>query len=113
MAAFYTKWLRDLADAQQYYNATRGSGGEIPDCVPYYDHGSLPGDPAWAAAYPLITNWVSSYYSDTRLIQRHYAGIKAFVDYEIGRAATTNGILQYGVRTPLSKTVFPSNTCGF
>ncbi len=47
MAAFYTKWLRDMRDSQLLLN----HGGQLPDCVPYYGHGALPGDPAWTAAY--------------------------------------------------------------
>ena len=76
MAAFYTKWLRDIRDSQEFL----GSKGEIPDCVPFYGHGGLPADPAWSAAFPFITNWVSEYYADDRVIAANYDGVKAFMD---------------------------------
>jgi alpha-L-rhamnosidase len=80
-AAFYTKWLRDVSDSQQVYLPS--TGGQIPDCSPFYGHGGLPADPQWSVAFPAITSWAVSYYNDTRLAQRHYAGIKLYVDSEV------------------------------
>lgn len=94
-AAFYTKWLRDIADSQSYNNATQGTNGAVADCIPWYNHGSSVGDPAWAQAYPLITAWVAMYYSDLRLVERHYDNIKFFIDYEVNRAAQEGGLLTY------------------
>lgn len=74
-AAFYTKWLRDIADAQF-------ADGRIGDCAPFYNHGGLPADPAWSAAYPLIVQWFSDYYSDARVVETHYEGIRAFVEWQ-------------------------------
>ena len=92
MAAFYTKWMRDIRDSQSFYNSTHH--GSIPDCVPYYGHGALPADPAWSAAYPLITNWVSEYYADDRIITEHYDGIKSFMDSQITQL-DPNGLLSF------------------
>ena len=76
MSAFYTKFLRDIRDSQEFLD----SKGQLPDCVPFYGHGGLPADPAWSAAYPFITNWVSEYYADDRVVATHYDGVKAFMD---------------------------------
>ena len=35
--------LRDIKDSQAFYAPK--TGGQIPDCVPFYDHGGLPADP--------------------------------------------------------------------
>ena len=76
MSAFYSKFLRDIRDSQEFLD----SKGQLPDCVPFYGHGGLPADPAWSAAYPFITNWVSEYYADDRVVATHYDGVKAFMD---------------------------------
>ena len=84
-AAFYTKWLRDIGDAQF-------PDGRLGDTAPFYNHGGLPADPAWSAAYPLIVRWCASYFSDKRLVERHYDGIRRFVDSQI-RQLDTDGLL--------------------
>jgi alpha-L-rhamnosidase len=88
MGAFYTKWMRDIRDSQEFYKT-----GEIPDCVPFYGHGGLPADPAWSAAYPLITSWVADYYDDDRIITAQYDGIKAYMDSQIGQLS--KGVLTF------------------
>jgi len=92
MAAFYTKFLRDIRDSQLFY--TPSNNGSIPDCVPFYGHGGLPADPAWSAAYPLITDWVSGYYADDSIVSEHYDGIKAFMESQI-RQLDNNGVLSF------------------
>jgi len=92
MAAFYTKFLRDIRDSQLFY--TPSNNGSIPDCVPFYGHGGLPADPAWSAAYPLITHWVANYYDDDNVISYHYDGVKAFMESQI-RQLDSNGILSF------------------
>lgn len=69
MAPAYAKFLRDIQDAQ-------GEDGRIPDCVPQYWGGSNPGDPMWAAAYPIITWDLYRHTGDVRLLEEHYDGIK-------------------------------------
>lgn len=51
-------------------------------------------DPAWSVAYPNIATWAAGYYSDDRLVERHYEGIKAYADSET-RQLEPNGILSY------------------
>ena len=92
MGAFYTKFLRDIRDSQLFYMAQ--SNGSLPDCVPFYNHGGIPADPAWSAAYPLITSWFSEYYADDDVVAEHYDGIKAFMESQI-RQLDSNGVLSF------------------
>ncbi len=75
---FWAKWFDDLKDAQL-------ADGGIPDVVPVYigrDHG----DPAWAGNYPILVWYFHQVYGDTRILDEHYAGMKAWVDYLSGIA---------------------------
>ena len=72
MPMFWTKWLLDIADAQH-------ENGAVPDIAPSY-----PGDrsdPAWGGNYPILVWYLHQYYADTRIVKRHYAGMKKWIDY--------------------------------
>jgi len=72
MPRFWTKWLEDISDAQH-------ESGAVPDIAPSY-----PGDrsdPAWGGNYPLVVWYLHQYYADERILQRHYAGMKKWIDY--------------------------------
>jgi alpha-L-rhamnosidase len=111
MAAFYTNFLRDIRDIQ-------AADGTVTDTVPGGQWGHRPADPAWGAAYPLLAWYLYQYQGDRRILEEHYAGIKAWTDFETTRA--TNGILSYSYygdwvpveRTPgdLVSTVFYYNS---
>ncbi len=73
MAAFYVKFLRDIADAQQ-------ASGAVPDTVPFAS-GSADGDPAWGSAYPLLCWHLYRQYGDRRVVAEHYEGLQRFVGY--------------------------------
>jgi len=72
MAPAYSKFLRDIQDAQ-------GEDGSIPDTVPHV-WGSNPGDPMWSAAYPVILWLTYLHTGDTTLLERHYDGVRRYVD---------------------------------
>ena len=73
VAAFFTKWQDDIADAQQ-------ANGSIPPLVPHCCLGP-DGGPAWADAL-LICPWTMyEVYGDTRLLWEHYAEFVRFIDY--------------------------------
>ena len=91
MSAFYTKFLSDIRDSQVFYTPT--NNGSLPDCTPFYGHGGLPADPAWSAAYPLITDWLSSYAADDRIVARHYGGVRAFMDSQVRQLE--DGVLKF------------------
>ncbi len=76
MAAFYTKWVDDIADAQN------AGTGYVPNTAPF-QHGG--GGVAWGSAYVIIPWYIYLYYGDTRILKKHYAGMKKYVDYLAGK----------------------------
>uniref|UniRef100_UPI0032165567 family 78 glycoside hydrolase catalytic domain n=1 Tax=uncultured Draconibacterium sp. TaxID=1573823 RepID=UPI0032165567 len=72
MAAFYTKWLNDIRDAQNHKT------GYVPNTTPYQDGG---GGTAWGAAYVIIPWYMYLYYGDVRILEQHYAGMAHWIDY--------------------------------
>lgn len=73
MAAFYTKWLNDMKDAQE-------PNGRIPNTAPTL-LGGYGGGIAWGSAYVLIPWWMYQYYNDTRILKEHYPTLKLFIEY--------------------------------
>lgn len=91
MAAFYRKYLRDLAQSQ-YAN------GEMPCVAPRPVRGNCTREArddgdffCWGAAYPLMTWEYYQQFGDKRILQEHLEGIKRFVDWMLSRS--TNFIL--------------------
>jgi len=75
MAAFYTKWLQDIRDAQ----SIRGS---FPDIAP---HGFEPdrrfsNAPAWADAGVIIPWRLYTNYGDKHILQVHYESMKRYIE---------------------------------
>jgi hypothetical protein len=79
MAAFYTKFTQDMADAQD-------ASGRVPDFVPTEPTFSG-SDPAWGAATVLIPWNVYQRYGDTRLLAQRYDTMRRYVDH-VGTMAT-------------------------
>ncbi|BDI32471.1 hydrolase [Capsulimonas corticalis] len=77
-AAFYTKWLNDIADNQQ-------ENGQVGDIIPSGGWGSGGCHPAWDSAYAIIAWDLYRYLGDTRILARHYDYIARYVDYVAGR----------------------------
>jgi alpha-L-rhamnosidase len=80
VAAFFTKWQRDLADAQ-------GFAGAIPPTAP--DTNAVKagdGGPAWADAVVICPWTLYLCYGDTRLLAQHYPALQRFVEYIINRS---------------------------
>jgi alpha-L-rhamnosidase len=73
VAAFYTKWVQDIADSQR-------PTGSIPDVAPtywvLYNDGIV-----WPSTFVLAPQMVYRQYGDRRIIERHYEGMKKWVDY--------------------------------
>jgi len=72
MARLYTKWLKDIRDAQDKKT------GAIADTAPFR-WGSRPGDPV--DCYLFIVWHLYQYYEDRRILEEHYQGIKHWVDF--------------------------------
>jgi alpha-L-rhamnosidase len=83
VAAFYTKWLADLAADQQ-------PSGAVPHVIPnVISLGKPTGDSAsagWADVAVIVPWTVYLCYGDTRILQRQYESMKGWVDYMANRA---------------------------
>ncbi len=74
MASFYSKFLEDIRLSQK-------EDGSLPDTVPPYIQRLYPADPAWGIAYLELAWMMFLHYGDKRVLQRHYTGMKKYVDY--------------------------------
>ena len=72
VAAFFTKWLIDLEDAQR-------PDGAFTDIAPFIGCGS--GTAGWADAGTICPWVVHTFYDDTRVLEKHYPSMVRFVDY--------------------------------
>ncbi len=74
-AAFYTKWVNDISDAQR-------EDGNLPGIVPSpgWGYGKDIG-PAWDSICILLPWQVYEYYGDTRILAEHYATMQKYMDY--------------------------------
>jgi len=73
MGALYTKFIGDIRDTQD-------KEGTITDTAPHV-WGQRPADPAWGAAYPLLCWYMYRHYGDERILEEHYRGVKAYVEF--------------------------------
>ena len=76
MAAFFTKWLQDVRDAQ-------ADDGRFPDFAPHpYDSNSrFSGNPGWADAGVIVPWRAYVNYGDTRIVEESYASAKRWIEY--------------------------------
>jgi alpha-L-rhamnosidase len=74
MAAFYSHFLEEIRLAQK-------EDGSLPDAVPPYVDKLYPADPAWGLAYLEIAWLLYFYYGDDRILQKHFAAMKRYVDH--------------------------------
>lgn len=76
-AAFFTKWMDDVTDAQTV-------DGAFPDVAPVTRPANLEmrsGAPGWADAGVIVPWTVWRWYGDTRILSDHWVSMKRFVDY--------------------------------
>ncbi len=78
VAAFYTKWLKDLA-------ADQLEDGKVPDVIPDVRFGRG-GSTAWADAAIIVPWTMYLAYGDKRILEEQYASMKGWVDYMNARA---------------------------
>lgn len=89
MPQFWTKWLRDIQDAQF-------DNGAVPVIAPNYRikdrprqekvHGSSAAekeriDAAWGGNYPILVWYLHQYYGDDRILAEHYPSLKKWIAY--------------------------------
>ncbi len=72
MKSFYTKWLNDIADAQNKKT------GYVPYTAPYQSGG---GGTPWGSAYIIIPWYMYLYYGDAAILEKHYEGMKHYAEY--------------------------------
>jgi alpha-L-rhamnosidase len=76
VAAFFTKWMVDVQDAQS-------PEGAFPDVVPLLPM-SLDlsrGAPAWGDAGIIVPWTIYRFYGDTRIVENHYGAMTRWMDY--------------------------------
>lgn len=78
VAAFYTKWMKDLG-------ADQNAEGRIPHVIPDVLKGNG-GATGWADAVAIIPWTVYQVYDDTRILKESYPYIEKWVEYMKGRA---------------------------
>ncbi|KAJ7491306.1 bacterial alpha-L-rhamnosidase-domain-containing protein [Mycena galericulata] len=85
-ADLLAKYSQDLQDTL--------AGGPPAVVAPDSGAGANSQDDPWHAALILIPAWIYAYRGDTRVLSDNYAGMKAYVEFELGRSpnniATTN-----------------------
>ncbi len=83
VAAFYTKWLKDLAADQK-------ESGAVPHVIPNvlnrHDPVKEAASAGWADAAVVVPWIVYLSYGDTRILQQQYPSMKAWVDYMANKA---------------------------
>ncbi len=77
MVRLYTKWMRDIRDAQDPVT------GAIADTAPFL-WGGRPGDPV--DCYLFVAWFLYLYYGDARILEEYYDSMKRWVDF-LGRQA--------------------------
>ena len=86
VAAFYTKWLEDVAADQK-------ASGAVPDVIPNVLNRTDPARNAasagWADAAVIVPWTVYLSYGDTRILEQQYSSMKRWVDYIAARAGST------------------------
>jgi alpha-L-rhamnosidase len=73
MAAFYTKYTRDIKESQK-------EDGSLPNVVPPFWN-IYPADPAWGTACIVIPWRLYLYYGDQRILEENYQVMKDWVNY--------------------------------
>ncbi len=87
VAGFFTKWTRDLEDAQF-------PNGVYPSVAPNLPAWSISeGGPAWADAGVICPWTIYQCYGDIRLLEEHYASMQRFIEF-LSRTSR-NGIRCY------------------
>jgi alpha-L-rhamnosidase len=87
VAAFFTKWLDDVEEAQRDF-------GAYPDYCPYPMGHGAPGQTwgtAWTDAGIICPYTIWQVYGDTRLLERHWASMTRFMEWRKKRAPDFRG----------------------
>ncbi|MCW1885480.1 family 78 glycoside hydrolase catalytic domain [Luteolibacter flavescens] len=69
VAAFYSKWMDDVARSQ------RGDGS-IPDVSMYWNWGD---GVEWASVFTILPEWIGDFYGNPRISAKHYQAMRKWV----------------------------------
>ncbi|MBI3819548.1 MAG: family 78 glycoside hydrolase catalytic domain [Planctomycetes bacterium] len=80
LAAFFTKWLADVREAQ-------AADGRFPDFAPhpFQKNDQFAGTPAWGDAGVFVPWDCYIYYADRRLLEEHFDAARRWIDYIYGK----------------------------
>lgn len=82
-AAFYSKWMRDIADAQR-------ENGSVPDVCPAY-WPFYSDNVTWPSTSIIIPGTLYDHYADCQLVTNHYAAANKWMQHMT--AYVTNGLI--------------------
>ena len=74
VASFFTKWQRDISDAQ-------GAEGQMPSVAPHIEGVGADGGPAWADAAAICPWTMYLCYGDKELLAEHFESLTKFIGY--------------------------------
>ncbi len=74
VAAFFTKWMHDVVDAQS-------EEGAFPDIAPRIAPIMMDGSPAWGDAGMIVPWTIYQMYGDTRILAQNYDAMTRWVEY--------------------------------
>ncbi|NWG14776.1 MAG: family 78 glycoside hydrolase catalytic domain [Acidobacteria bacterium] len=83
VAAFYTKWLKDVAADQK---PTGAVPHVIPNVLQRLNPTANSASAGWADAAVIVPWTVHLAYGDTRILEQQYPSMKAWIDYMAGKA---------------------------
>ncbi|MHA3772278.1 family 78 glycoside hydrolase catalytic domain [Verrucomicrobiota bacterium sgz303538] len=86
VAAFFTKWMNEVEEAQL-------PSGAYPDYCPWpMQHGHAFA-PAWTDAGVIVPWTIWQVYGDTRIIERHWSSLKRFMDWREKESRNNLGVV--------------------
>ncbi|SPE50782.1 Alfa-L-rhamnosidase [Verrucomicrobia bacterium] len=103
VAAFYTKWLRELMEAQR-------PSGAFPDYCPFPFQYEWDFATAWCDAGVICPWTIWQAYGDTRILERCWSSMAKFLDWRMAGSSNFLGVvhgndwgdwLSFGKKTPL------------
>ncbi|MEX0332599.1 MAG: family 78 glycoside hydrolase catalytic domain [Puniceicoccaceae bacterium] len=81
VAAFFTKWMVDVEDAQTENGIFPDTAPRLPEDGNFIGLDGLGGSPGWADAGVIIPWTIWKVYGDRRIIERHWNAMTAWLDY--------------------------------
>jgi alpha-L-rhamnosidase len=81
VAAFFTKWMIDVEDAQTPEGVFPDVAPRLPEQINWTGLPGLAGSAAWADAGVIIPHTLWRVYGDRRVLERHYVAMVKWVDW--------------------------------